>query len=94
MTIKVITKHTLLQNNDNTCNHNRNIQAPMVDIYKIKNNVNPPIVDFMFERRNNTHNLRNCQEFSTKRKKTIKMSLESLNYRPQQLWPTLSENLR
>ena len=94
MTIKVITKHTLLQNNNNTCNHHRNIQAPMVDIYKIKNNLNLPIMDFMFERRNNTHNLRNCQEFSTKRKKTVTMNLESLNYRSQQLWSALPENLR
>ena len=31
------------------CNHHRNIHA-LVDIYKIKNNLNPPIMDFMFER--------------------------------------------
>ena len=41
----------------------------MVKTYKIKNNLNPPIMDFMFERINNTYNLRNFQEFATKRKK-------------------------
>ena len=33
----------------------------MVEIYKIKNNLNPPIMSFMFERRNNKHNLRNLK---------------------------------
>ena len=45
---------TLLQNS----NHHRNIQTLMVEIYKIKNNLNPPIMDFMFEKKNN---LRNAQ---------------------------------
>ena len=68
---------TLLQNNNDTCNHHKNIL--MVEIYKIKNNLNPPIMDFMFERRNNTHNLKYFQEFATKRKRSVKMGLETLN---------------
>ena len=41
---------TLLQNNNDTCNHHRNIHTLMVEIYKIKTNLNPPIMDFLFER--------------------------------------------
>ena len=48
----------------------------MVEIYK-KNNLNPPIMDFMFERRNNTHKL--------KRKMALKLGLETLNNRAPQL---------
>ena len=66
----------------------------MVEIYKIKNNLNHPIMDFMFEKKNNTHNLRNFQEFATKRKRTVKMDLEALNNRTPQLWSILPENLR
>ena len=66
---------TLLQINNDTCNHHRNIQTLMTEIYKI-NNLNSPIIDFMFERRNNTYNLRNSQEFATKRDRTVKMGLE------------------
>ena len=51
-------------------------------------------MDNMFERRNNTYNLRNFQELATKRKITVKMGLETLNYRSQQLWSVLPENLR
>ena len=43
----------------------------MVEIYKIKNNLNPPIMDFMFERRNNTHYFRN---FGRKKKNCENLS--------------------
>ena len=55
---------------------------------KINNDFNPPIMDFMFERRSNTYNIRKFQEFATKRKK---------NYRNEsflQLWLILLENLK
>ena len=80
---------TLLQNNND-----RNIQTLMIEIYKMKNNLNPPVMDNMFEKRNNTYNLTNFQEFATKRKRTVKMGLETLNYRSPQLWSNLPENLR
>ena len=57
----------------------------MALVSKIKNNVHPPIIDFMFQRRNNTYNLRNFQEFTTKIKGTVKMGLETLNYRSPQI---------
>ena len=66
----------------------------MVEIYKIKANLNPPIMDFMFERRNNTHNPRNFQQFAAKRKRTTKIGIETLNYRSPQLRSILPENLR
>ena len=44
---------TLLHNNNDNCNQHRNIQTLIVEIYKIKNNLNLPIMNFMFERRNN-----------------------------------------
>ena len=51
-------------------------------------------MDFMFERRNNTYNLRNFQELAMKRKKTVNMGLETLNYRSPQLWSILPDNLK
>ena len=51
-------------------------------------------MDFMFERRSNTYNVRNFQKFATKRKLTVKMGLEILNYRSPQIWSILPENLR
>ena len=62
------------------------MQTLMVDIYEKMNNLNRPIIDFMFERRNNTYNLRYFQEFATKRKRTLKMGFETFNYRSPQVW--------
>lgn len=42
--------------------------------------LNPPI-GFMFERKINTYNLRNFQDLATKRKRTAKIGLETLNHR-------------
>ena len=85
---------TLLQNNNDTCDHHINIQTLMIEIYKMKNNLNLPIMDNMFERRNNTYILSNFQELATKRKRTVKMGFEILNYRSPQLWSILHENVR
>ena len=79
----------LLQNNNDSCNHHRSIRTLMIEIYKIKNKLNPPIMDFMFERRNDTYRI----ILGTKRKRTVKMGLETLNYRSPYLWSILPENL-
>ena len=48
---------TLLQRNNNMCNH-RNIQTPLIDIFKLKNGLAPPIMGSMFKWGNMTYNLR------------------------------------
>ena len=65
----------------------------MVEICKIKNNLNPSIMNFFFEGRNNTYSLINSQDFATERKIIAKMGLEYLNCRSPQLWSVLPENL-
>ena len=40
----------------------------MVEIYKIKNNLNLPIIDFMFERRNSTITLEIVKSLQQKEK--------------------------
>ena len=50
------------KSNDISCHH-RNIQMLMTELYKIKNELTPPIMDSMLNRRNITYNFRNLQEF-------------------------------
>ena len=47
----------------------------MIEIYKVKNNLNPSIMGFVFNRRNNKYNFRNFSEFG-KRKRSVKMVLK------------------
>ena len=52
----------------------------MIETFKIKNELAPPIFDSMFERRNEYYKLRNFQKFLTERKGTLHYDLETLSY--------------
>ena len=83
-----------MQNNRDIYSHHKNIQGLMTEIFKIKNELAPPILDSMFERRNDSYNLRNFQEFLTERKRTMHYGLETLSYWSPQLWSLLLENIK
>ena len=61
----------LLENNNGICNHHRNIQALLTEVFKIKNELTPPIMESISNKRFNTYNLRNFQEFAPERKRTV-----------------------
>ena len=79
----------LLENNNDICNHHRNIQTLLIEVFKMKNGLAPPIRDLI-----NTYNLKNFQEFETKRKRTVWYGLETFSYRYPQLWSLLPESLK
>ena len=85
---------TLLQNNKDICNHRKNIQILMIEMFKIKNELAPSIMDSMFERRNEYYSLRNFQEFLTERKRTVHYGRETLSYRCPKLWSVLPESIK
>ena len=81
------------KSNDVSCHHG-SIQMLMIELYKIKNELAPPIMDSMLNRRNITYNFRNLQEFQSERKRTVFNGLETLSYRAPQLWLLLSEEIK
>ena len=60
---------TLLGNNNDICNHHRNIHTLLIEIFKIKTDFAPPIMGSILKGRNNIYNVRNYQEFETEKKK-------------------------
>ena len=60
-----------LDKSNNVSCHHRNIQMLMIELYKIKNELAPPIMDSMLNKRNITYNFRNLQEFQSERKRTV-----------------------
>ena len=72
---------SLLQTNKGICSHHKSIQSLMIEIFKIKNELALPIMDSVFERKNESYNLCNFQEFLSERKRTVHYGLESLSYR-------------
>ena len=81
-------------NNNNICNHHKNIQALLIEVFKMKNRLSPLIMESILNKRFNIYNLRNFQEFSTERKRTTWYSLENLSYLYPQLWSLLPESLK
>ena len=47
---------TLLQNNNDVCNHHRNLQTLSIEIFKIKKGSAPPIIGSILKGRKNTYN--------------------------------------
>ena len=83
-----------LQNNNDVCNHHRIIQTLLIEILKIKKGFAPPILGSILKGRNNTYNVRNCQEFETERKRTVYFGLKTISYRSPQLRSLLPEHTR
>ena len=66
----------------------------MIEMFKITNELALLIMSSMFERRNESYNVRNFQEFLTERKRTVHYVLETLSSRSPQLWSLLPENIK
>ena len=70
----------LLENNNDIGNRHRNIKALLIEVFKMKNKLAPPMMDSILSKRYNTYNLKNFQEFATERR-TVWYGLENLSYR-------------
>ena len=51
-------------------------------------------MDSMYERRDESYNLWNFQEFLTERKKNVHYGVETLSYQSLKLWSLLPENVK
>ena len=86
--------NTLLEMNNEVTIHQRNIQVLMLEVFKIKYELAPPIMNSTLIRRENIYNLRNFQEFETETKRTVNYGVESFSYRSPQLWAMLPAELK
>ena len=76
----------MLENHNDIYNHDMSIQALLIKVFKMKNELAPQIMESMLNTRFMTHNLSNFHEFVTKRGRTAWYDLETLTYRASQLW--------
>ena len=83
----------MLENNVDICIHHRNIQALLTEVFKIKSKFTTPIIELTLNKRFNTYNLRNFQEFATERKRTVWYDVETLSYRYLQLFMVIYTQL-
>ena len=72
-----MTTQKIIENNNDIRSHQRNIQALLTEVFKMKNELAPPIMESILNKRFNTYNLRNFQEFATERKRTVWYCLQT-----------------
>ena len=80
---------SLLSNHNEIIIHQRNLQVLMTEIYKIINDIAPPIVSSLFEIRENTHNTRYFQVLSNESRRTVNYGIEIICHRAPFLWANL-----
>ena len=85
---------TLLERDKSVTIHTKNLQTLMTEIFKTRNNMNPPFMNEIFRERETTYNLRNNNEFVLPRIKTVNFGSESIRYRGPQLWFSLPQDIR
>ena len=66
----------LLENNNDACNHHRNIQALLVEVFKMKNELPPPIMESISNKRFNTTTTTTFRSLRRKEKEPFGMVLK------------------
>ena len=86
--------NTLLERDTSVTIHTKNLQILMIEMFKTKENINPPFMKEIFRERNITYNLRNNNEFMLPRAKTVTYGTETIKYRGQRLWLSLPQHIK
>ena len=71
--------------------HQRNLQNLMTEMYKTKNGLNPAFMREIFCQQESQHNLRNSNDFSLPRIKTVTYGSETIRFRGPQVWATVPQ---
>ena len=85
---------TLLERDTSVTIHTKNLQILITEMFKTKENLGPPFMKEIFRERNITYNLRHNNEFMLPRAKIVTYGTETIKYRGQRLWLSLSQHIK
>jgi len=75
--------------------HQRNIQVLATELFKVKNNLSPDIMNTVFiKNQQSAYNLRNESYFRREHKQTVYFGTESLSFLGPQIWDLLSDEVK
>ena len=75
----------LLQRNRGFSIHHKNVQTLTKEVFKVVNDICPPIMKTFFDFRENRYNIRNFEEMRQQKVRTVQYSLETTLYHATQL---------
>ena len=85
---------TLLEKDRSVTIHEKNLQLLMTEMFKAINNQSPTFMNEIFPQRNAAYNLRNSNTFTVPIVHTVKYGTETVRYRGQRIWHTLSQEIK
>ena len=74
--------------------HTKNLQLLMTEMYKTKNGLNPSFMQDIFCENTIHYNLRNNNEFTQPRVRSVSYGTESVRFKGPQLWQMLPPTIR
>ena len=84
----------LLENSNEKPVHQKCIELLMIEVYKYLDGLSPHIISDIFKRREHTYNLCNFHTFESQNPRTKTFGLDSIEYRANQLWKSVPEEIR
>ena len=84
----------LLQDNRNVSIHHKNIQTLTMELFKVVNNICPPIMKTFFDFRETRYNIRKFQDMRQQKIKTVWYGLKTALHRAPQIWSLAPADLK
>ena len=84
----------LLKKDNSARVHQRNLKTLATEIYKIKNNLSPQIIQDIFPQEKKIYTLRNENHLTLSNPKSVSYGIESLRYLGPKIWNMLPDKLK
>ena len=85
---------SLLEKDNSTSIHDKNLQLLLTEIYKTIHNLNPSFMKEIFTERNSGYNLRNISRISLLKPNTNSYEIENATYMGSKLWQELTNDIK
>ena len=84
----------LLDMDNSVSIHQRNLQTLAIEMFKIKNNFSPPIMNTIFPLNENPFNLRNNNLLKPRKIRTVHYGTETVTFRGPEIWAQVPDNIK
>ena len=84
----------LLDLDDSITIHHKNIQKLAIEMFKIKNNLSPPLMKEIFKENTNPYDLRNKRSWKPPNVRTVRYGSETIRYRGPKTWDMVPQNIK
>ena len=84
----------LLSKDSSFCIHHRNLQKLAIEMYKVKHNISPELMNNIFDQKDNTYDFRSEQIWEIRAVKSVYNGTESLSFRGPKTWDMLPTDIK